>query len=57
MVNNNNKKGTCQIVDFGVLADNTVKLKERIKERKEKTIEHESDSNTNYNFSSLARKK
>ena len=50
------KKRTSQLVDFAVPADHRVKLKENEKknkyvdfarELKKKSIEHESDSNTN----------
>ena len=56
----NNKKRICRIVDFVVPADNKVKLKECEKKDKyldlawelKKTVEHESDDNTNCNWCS-----
>ena len=49
--NNQQKKGTCKIVDFAVPADHRIKLKEFEKKDKyldlarelKKTVEHESD--------------
>ena len=51
---------TCQIVDFAVPADHRVKFKESEKKDKyfdlawelKKTVEHESDDYTNYNWCS-----
>ena len=57
----NNKKRTCRIVDFAVLADHRVKSKESkkndkfldlVRELKKKTVEHESDGDTNCNWCS-----
>ena len=57
--NNNNKERTCRIVNFTVLEDHRVKLKESEKrdkyldlarELKKKTTEHESDADTNCNW-------
>ena len=53
--NNNNKKRICKIVDFAVLADHSIKLKESEKKDKyldlarelKKSVEHESDDRTN----------
>ena len=58
--NNNNNKRTCKIVDFAVLADHRVKLKECEKRDKyldlvrelKKTVEHASDDYTNCNWCS-----
>ena len=56
----NKKKRTCRIVDFTVLADHRVKLKENENNDKylniaielKKSVEHESDVDTNYNWRS-----
>ena len=56
--NNQQKRRTCQIVDFAVPADHRVKLKESKKKDNyldltrelKKTVEHESDSYTNCNW-------
>ena len=55
--NNQQKKRTCKIVDFAILSDHKVKLKENEKREKhqdltrelKKTIEHESNGDTNCN--------
>ena len=51
-MNKNKKKRTYQIVDFAVLADNSVKLKESKNRDKyldlKKTMEHEVDGDTNW---------
>ena len=52
------KKRICQIVDFAVLADHGVKLKESEKRNKyldlvrelKKTMEHKGDGDTNYKW-------
>ena len=54
----NNNKRTCKIIDFAVPADHSVKLKEGEKKDKylplarelKKTVEHESDGDTNCNW-------
>ena len=56
----NKRKITCKIMDFNVLADHRVKLKESEKKDKyldlirelKKTTEHESDDDTNCNWCS-----
>ena len=55
----NKKKRTCQIVDFAVPADHRVKLKENEKKdknldiaRERKSLEHESDGDSNCNWCS-----
>ena len=55
----NKKKRTCKIVDFDVLADHRMKLKESEKKDKyldlarelKNTIEHEGDNHTNCDWS------
>ena len=47
----NNQQRNCKIVDFAILVDNKVKLKEREKKDlarklKKQTVEHENDGNT-----------
>ena len=52
--NNNNKERADRIVDFAVPADHRVKLKESENRDKylepNKTMEHEGDGDTNYNW-------
>ena len=57
------RKRICRIVDFAVLADHRVKLRESEKNDKyldfarelKKNVEHESDGYTNYNYCSWYR--